>query len=369
MPADPTKLLRDLTQTAGPSGREFEISRTIQEIWSPFVDSIESDRMGNLVAIKNGSAPAPRRRLLLAAHMDEIGLMVKQLVAYPEGEGASGFLRVTPVGGVDIRHLLGQSVMVHGSVQGESTWIGLLGALPKRMSDKPNSNEAAGYDDLVVDVGMPYKELVQQIEVGDFVSFRQPLRELLNKRVTGKALDNRASVVAVTLCLEYLQGRQHDWDVVAVATVQEETALLGAFTSAFAQVPDAALAIDVTFGQGPGTKDDDAFELDSGPTIGLGPNFHPGIYEALNSAAARLEMKVHSEPTWYAGGTDAYGLQVARQGIPTGLISIPLRYMHTMVETAAIRDVERTGRLLTEFITGLSNDFLDEIALKMTDKD
>ena len=157
--------------------------------------------------------------------------------------------------------------------------------------------------------------------------------------------------------------------MVAVATAQEETALLGAFTSAFSQSPDAAIAIDVTFGQGPGAKDDETFELDNGPTIGLGPNFHPGIYEALNDAAGRWEMKVHTEAAWYAGGTDAYGLQVARQGIPTGLVSIPLRYMHTMVETVAIRDVKRTGRLLAELVAGLNSDFLDEISLKMMGKE
>ena len=368
MSTDLVKLLKLLTETAGPSGSESRISRLIEETWSPLVDSMDSDRVGNLIVVKNGSAPSPRPRLLLAAHMDEIGLMVKQLVAYPDEAKGSGFLRMTQVGGVDIRHLVGQTVLVQGSGEGEPALIGILGSLPSYMLPNLNSNNAFGYDELVVDVGMPYKELVELVAVGDFITFRQPLRELLNKRVTGKALDNRASVAAVTLCLEYLQERQHDWDVVAVATAQEETALLGAFTSAFSQSPDAAIAIDVTFGKGPGAKDDETFELDDGPTIGLGPNFHPGIYEALNDAAGRLEMKVHAEANWYAGGTDAYELQVARQGIPTGLVSIPLRYMHTMVETVAIRDVKRTGRLLAELVAGLNSDFLDEIALKMMGK-
>jgi putative aminopeptidase FrvX len=369
MSTDLTKLLTLLTETAGPSGSESRISRVIEETWSPLVDSIERDRVGNLIAVKNGSAPLPRPRLLLAAHMDEIGLMVKQLAAYPDEETGSGFLRMTQVGGVDIRHLVGQTVIVHGSGEGEPNLVGIIGSLPSHMMPKLKSNNSFGYDELVVDVGLPYRELVEQVTVGDFITFRQPFRELLNQRVTGKALDNRASVAAVTLCLEYLQERQHDWDVIAVATAQEETALLGAFTSAFSQSPDAAIAIDVTFGQGPGAKDDETFELDEGPTIGLGPNFHPGIYAALNDAAGRMEMKVHPEPTWYAGGTDAFGLQVARQGIPTGLVSIPLRYMHTMVETLAIRDIKRTGRLLAEFVAGLNGDFLDEIALKMMGKE
>ncbi len=369
MSTDVAKLLKLLTETAGPSGNESQISHAIEEIWRPFIDSIESDRVGSLIAVKKGSAPTPRPRLLLAAHMDEIGLMVKKLVAHPEDEKGSGFLRMTQVGGVDVRHLLGQTVVVHGSGADEQTFVGIIGSLPNHMLPEAKSKIALGYDELVIDLGLPYQDMVEQINVGDFISFRQPMRNLLNQRVTGKAMDNRASVAAVTLCLEYLQDRRHDWDVVAVATAQEETALLGAFTSAFSQNPDAAIAIDVTFGTGPGAKDEETFKLDEGPTIGLGPNFHPGINAALNDAAGRIEMNVHTEPNWYAGGTDAYGLQVARQGIPTGLVSIPLRNMHTMVETLATRDVKRTSRLLAEFVAGLNEGFLDEIALKMMGKE
>jgi endoglucanase len=203
------------------------------------------------------------------------------------------------------------------------------------------------------------------IRVGDFISFHRPLRKLLNDRVSGKALDNRASVAAVTVALEYLQERQHAWDVFAVATVQEETRLLGAFTSAFDRRPDVALAIDVTFAKGPGTKDSHLFELDGGPTLGLGVNVHPGVLKGLQEVAEALEMKVHLEPHSRYSGTDAYGLQIARDGIPTGLVSIPIRYMHTMVETVATADIERAGRLLGEFTARLSDTFLEEIAKEM----
>jgi endoglucanase len=235
--------------------------------------------------------------------------------------------------------------------------------LPDSKANKPYD-----YEDLVVDVGLRLEELRKRVQIGDFVSFRQPLRQLLNDRVAGKALDNRASVAAVTFCLEKLQDRRHDWDVVAAATIQEETRLLGAFSSAYSEAPEAAVAIDVTFGKGPGAKDGGTvFELDEGPTIGLGPNVHPGLYDALQDAAKNLEMKVHAEPHVYGSGTDAYALQTAHEGIPTGLVSIPLRYMHTMVETLATADVERTGRLLTEFITQLDANFLDKIAKELLD--
>lgn len=361
--------LQTLVETAGPSGMEATISDTIAEIWSPFVDSVERDRLGTLIAVKHGTEAAapdqPRPRLLLAAHMDEIALMVKQITAYREKEEQSaGFLRVTNVGGVDVRHLYGQQVTVHG----QRELPGIIGALPIRMLPDERKGKPYNYDELVVDVGLPLAELRGLVSVGDFISFRQPLRELLNKRVAGKALDNRASVAAVTVCLEYLDGRRHEWDVVAAATAQEETRLLGAFTSAYAQQPDAAVAIDVTFGKGPGAKDGNVFELGDGPALGLGPNVHPGVFKKLKEAADALEMNVHTDPHSRGSGTDAFGLQIARAGIPTALVAIPLRYMHTMVETVALDDIRRAGRLLGEFIARLDARFLDDIAAEMMEE-
>lgn len=356
---DTFKIVQTLTETAGPSGYEDTIAHAIQAIWEPYVDEFSRDRVGNLIALKRGAGDEPRRRLLLAAHMDEIALMVHQIVSH-DGDG---FLRVTNVGGVDRRHLYGQLVTVHGT----ETLSGVLGSLPDSMRPPERRNKPFGYEDLVVDVGLPADEVESKVSVGDFVSFRQPLRKLLGKRVAGKALDNRASVTAVAVCLEYLNERVHDWDVIAVATAQEETRLLGAFTSAYSQQPDAAVAIDVTFGKGPGANDENTFELGSGPVLDMGPNVHPGMYQALKDAATALEMKVDTGTHQRGSGTDAFGLQVAREGIPTGLVSIPLRYMHTMVESLDLKDIERAGRLLGEFAARLDADFLDTLVAGMMD--
>lgn len=361
------ELLRSLSETPGPSGYESRVAEVVRNAWQPFADEITVDRVGSLLAIKRGRGTEPRPRVLLAAHMDEIGLMVKQIVGQPDEDGGSGFLRVTNLGGVDIRQLLGQTVEIHGSRDGEQSLIGVIGALPASMQPEGKSGKAFGYDELVVDPGLTFSELKERVAVGDAISFRQPLRELLNGRVAGKALDNRASVAAVGICLEYLHGRQHAWDVVAVATAQEESALLGAFTSGFAQRPDVAIAIDVTFGKGPGATDDGTHELDDGPAIGIGPNVHPGVHKALRAAAKSLEMKFQIDPHAAYSGTDAMGLQIAREGIPTGLVSIPLRYMHTMVESVVVSDVERAGRLLGEFITRLDGDFLSGLVTELID--
>lgn len=350
---DTFDLLQQLTETAAPSGNETAVADLIADLWQPHVDSLSRDRMGNLVALKSGQGAEPRPRLLLAAHMDEIALMVKNIVR----QGESGFLEITSVGGVDRRHLYGQTVVVHG----KRPLPGVVGALPDKMLPEEKRGKVHSFEALTVDVGLPFKEVAELVSVGDFISFRQPLQKLRGRRVAGKALDNRASVAAVTVCLDYLNGRFHQWDLLAVATVQEEVGLRGAFTSAYAQRPDIAIAIDVTFGKGPGAADHNAFDLGGGPVIDLGPNVHPGIYQALKDAAKALEMTVHTGTHSRASGTDAHALQTAREGIPTGVVSIPLRYMHTMVESLDMADVERAGRLLGEFTARLDDKFLEQL--------
>lgn len=350
-------LIKKYSETPGPSGYEHRIAQVISNSWATYTDNVLIDRIGNVIAQKYGSGSEPRKRLLLAAHIDEIGLMVKQLI---EHQGY-GFLRVTNIGGVDIRHLYGQTVLIHGS----RDLVGVLGSLPGFRLPANRRTKPFGYEDLVVDPGLPIDDVQKLVQVGDFISFRQPLRYMLSSTVAGKALDNRASVATVTVCLEYLKDRQHEWDVIAVGTAQEETRLLGAFTSAFAYNPDVAIAIDVTFAKGPGLTEGNTFELGSGPVLAMGPNIHPGVYQALKGAAKTLEMKVSTSIHSRASGTDAFGLQVARAGIPTGLVEIPLRYMHTMVETLNINDIERAGRLLGEFIARLDNNFLDNLVEQM----
>jgi endoglucanase len=351
---DTFKQLQILTETPGPSGNEAAIGAAIEKEWRPLVDEIRHDRLGNLIGVKFGNGAGSRPSILIAAHMDEIGLMVHEIV---EHQG-NGFLRVTNLGGVDLRHLYGQLVIVHG----RQSFKGVLGSLPASFLPKEKQNAPYGYEELVVDIGQDIESVRATIAVGDFISFFQPLRQLLHGRVAGKALDNRASVTAVSVCLEYLQSRRHAWDVLAVATVQEETRLLGAFTSAHSQQPDLALAIDVCFGKGPGATDTGTFELASGPMLDIGPNVHTGVYKALQKTAKELEMNVSLGTHSRGSGTDAWGLQVARAGIPTGLISIPLRYMHTMVESVALKDIERSGRLMGEFIATLELDFAQKLA-------
>jgi endoglucanase len=353
-------LLKRFAEAPGPSGNEAVIRDLVQESWKPLTDKLSVDRVGSLVGLRKGTGPEPRPRIMLAAHMDEIGLMVTKIDTYKETGG--GFLRFTAVGGVDRRQLLGQSVIVHGSENGRQDLTGIIGSLPNRMLPPGDDTNQFRISDMVVDAGIGAEDLRNAVSVGDFISFRQPVKKLLNRRVTGKALDNRVSVTVLTRCLERLEKGSHYWDVAAVATAQEETALLGAYTSAFAQRADVAVAVDVTLAKGPGITEDGTFSLGDGPSIAIGPNVHPGIFKALHDAADALEMKVHVEPHARMSGTDAVGLQVARQGIPTGIVSVPIRYMHTSVEIVSLVDIKRAARLLTEFIIALDDSFLSSLA-------
>lgn len=357
------KVLQTLTETPGPSGFESDIAAVVQEMWHPLVDEMTVDRLGSLIAIKKGrgdlkSDGERRPRILLAAHMDEIGLMVRQVIDFH----GSGFLRVNPLGGVDIRHLYGQQVVIHGhDGQTARNIRGILGAPPNHLLPADQTGKPYSFDNLVVDPGMSYDQLQEVISVGDAVSFYQPLQQLAGKRVSGKALDNRCSVAAVTQCLEQLQYRPHDWDVIALASCQEETRLLGAATVAHQYQPDIAIAIDVTFGQGPGANDDRAFKVGGGPVISFSPDTHQGIQKGLEQAAAHLEMSTQSEYAAYPGGTDAYAMQIAAEGIPTGIVGIALRYMHTMVESISIKDVTRVGRLLAAYVEQLNENTTQEL--------
>ncbi|MCK4832055.1 MAG: M20/M25/M40 family metallo-hydrolase, partial [Anaerolineales bacterium] len=165
---------------------------------------------------------------------------------------------------------------------------------------------------------------------------------------------------AIAVCLEALQSRTHSWDVFAVATVQEEETMGGAMTSTYGVEPDVGIAVDVTHGDGPGISDAEAFPLGKGPTIGYGPSNHPGVHQELVDAAKAIELPYHVEAMPRGGGTDAWAMEVVRSGVPTGVVSIPIRHMHMPVEVVAVKDIERAGRLLAEFVTRLDESFLTE---------
>lgn len=347
---DIVPLLKRLSQAQGLSGHEAGIRAVVLEEFGRFATETRVDKMGNAVALRRGSdrtarhSAPPRRSIMLATHMDEIGLMVAGV--------RHGFIHIVEVGDADARILPGQEVIVHG----RRDLPGIVASTPPHLLKAHERSKIVSLDKLWIDVGLSARQVAQLVQVGDLISMRRAVLELKNGLLAGKAFDNRASVTAVAVCLEQLQHVQHAWDVLAVATVQEETAL-GATTSAFALQPDIAIAIDVTFGTQHGADGVETFPLGKGPTVNIGPNMHPKMTQGLLAAAKRIELEARLEPLPGNSGTDGWVIQTARSGIPTGIVAIPLRSMHTPVETVAIKDIERTGRLLAEFICGLDEEF------------
>ena len=341
--------LKQLMAMPGLSGHETPIRHLLEERWAPLTDELSLSRIGSLHALKRGSAPEPRPSILLATHMDTIGLMVTKVV--------QGFLRITRVGGIDTRVLPGQLVTVHG----RQDLPGLIVQPPPRLLPPNAQDGLVPLEYLLVDTGLPEEEVARLVRTGDLVSFAQPAMETAAETLSGPYLDNRASIAVLSLCLEELQRRPHGWDVWAVATVQEEVTLGGAATSAYHLRPTAAVVLDVTFGASPGSPTHRTFPLGEGPTLGWGPNVHPFLYSTFKQLAEGLEIPFKTEVMPRMSGTDAVSLQITADGIPTMTLLVPLRYMHTPVEMVALKDIRRAGRLLAEFIAQLEPDTIDRI--------
>jgi tetrahedral aminopeptidase len=344
--------LKSLLSVSGLSGFEGPAARLIEEKWHPLVDEISLSRVGSLHGLKKGSGKEPRPSLMIAAHMDAIGLMVSQI--------RDGFLHITNLGGIDIRVLPGLEVTVHASGSGGEL-PGVIAMPPSQLLPDSERDGVIALKHLLVDTGLTAREVDKKVRIGDLVSFANAPLELAGDVISGHSVDNRASVAALTVCLEELQKKAHTWDVWAVATVQEEVTYLGAYGSAFQLRPQLAIAVDVTFAKGPGVNGWESFSMGKGVGLCIGPNMHPFLHARLKEVAERAEIPWFLDVTPAQSGTDAYAMQVTAEGIPTALVDFPIRYMHTPVESVSIKDIQRAGRLLAEFISSLEPNFLETI--------
>jgi endoglucanase len=347
------KVLRDLSQASGVSGYEEPVRTVARRAFEPHADGLRTDALGNLIALRKGSRPGGvrSRSIMLAAHMDEIGLMV---TGFEEG-----FIRFTRVGGVDVRTILGQEVLVHGV----RPLPGIVGSRPPHVLSAEEREKPVPLDKLFIDVGLSGERVRELVRVGDLITMHRDFLELAEGYVSGKAFDDRAGVASLAEALVLLGTMRHEWDVYAVATTQEEVGLRGAIASAYGVAPDIAIAVDVGFGAQQGVSDTESVSMDGGPAIAKGPNIHPLMHERLTAIAKDNELPHQLELSPGATDTDAWAIQVAREGIPTALLSIPLRYMHTSVETVCVKDIQRTGRLMALFIAGLNEDFAAKLGL------
>ncbi len=343
--------LKSLVEAHAPSGHEAPIRKILREAWKPLVDSFEEDGLGSLMGIRRAVKPLETpRKIMLAAHMDEIGMTVREV--------RDGFIFVHSLAGIDARVMVAQPVVV----QGKRQLPGIVASIPPHLTAPEDRKRYPRTDELIIDVGLPADEVAELVRVGDWVTPDVEMLELNGNRLAAKAFDDRACVAAVTACLDNLQSLIHTWDVYATATVQEERGLMGATTAAYHIQPDIAIALDVTFATQPGVDGDISRDMGGGPVLSFGPNFHPKLVEQIRKTAKQHEIKIQEDILPGNSGTDAWAIQVSREGVPTALLSIPIRNMHSPIETLDLSDIERTGRLLAHFITELNADFLQTIA-------
>jgi putative aminopeptidase FrvX len=347
--------LKEMISLPGLSGFEEPIRKCIEKTWKPLSDEMEVSPVGSLHALKRGEGKEPRARILLAAHMDAIGFMVTTI--------EQGFLHFTEIGGFDVRLLPGQPVIVHG----RKDLPGVIAQPPERLLPPDHGNEVVKIASLLIDVGLPENEVKALVQPGDIASYSQEPIEIGEDLLAGHSIDNRGSVAVVTACLDELQHLHHVWDVWAVATVQEEENCTGAATSPFEIRPRVAVAIDMTFAKSPGSEDYRSFPLGKGITIGWGPNVHPALSTDIQKLARELEIPFGMELMPRHSGTDAYAMQIVAEGIPTLVVSVPGRYMHSPIELVSMKDILRAGRLLAEWISRFEPDFASQLRWEVED--
>lgn len=339
-----------LLQCHGGPGFEHAVADEIRTVFSQYTSAIETDVLGSLIAHIPGQGEGRKPRVLLAAHMDEIALIVTKI-------DKGGFLRVAEAGGFDARTLVGQEVVVHS----KPPLRGIVGSKPPHLLTPGESDNAPKLDDLYIDLAMSETQVRERINVGDRVTLHRDALPLMNGRIAGKALDDRACVAVIYECLACLERLQHRADVTVAASVQEEVGMRGAAVLGYAQNPDIAIALDVTFGDMPGQAPDESFKLGHGPVITMGPTIHPKVFSGLRDTAKRHRVPYQIELSQASTGTDAWAFQIARDGIASGVVGVALRYMHTSVEVIAYDDIVECGRLLAHYIASIDDKAVEEL--------
>ena len=344
------EILVNLSEASGVSGYEHNLADYLEQN-CPWADEIRRDKLGNLIMLIRATnvSDKPSPKGMLAAHMDEIGLIITKIEE-------DGFLRFSTIGGIDQRVLLAQEVIVHG----KEKLVGVIGAKPPHIQTASERNNAVPMDELYIDIGYDTREQVEElVSIGDLVTINQQVVKLNGSLMAGKAMDDRACVAVMLECLKALENVKHAADIYAVATVQEEVGVRGATTSTYGIMPDIGIALDVGHGDMPGVPEYRTIKLSGGPGIALGPHVHPKLYERFVKTAKDWNINYTLEPATRPGGTDAFAIQITQDGIPTALLSLPLRYMHTPVETLDYEDVRKTARLLAKFISELDQEFVE----------
>ena len=339
-------LLQLFADAHGMSGYEDDVAALLRTELEPLVDEVQTDNMGNVIGIRHGEGP----KVMIAAHMDEIGLAVSHV-------DDDGFIKFVSVGGFFDPIVLGQRVLIHG--RGGKILPGVVGARPIHLMDAEERKKMPKLKEMFVDCGAHSAQNAMElgVEIGSPITMDRQFTRLANDYVTGKAFDNRAGLAMMVSALQRLQGRTVKATIMAVGTVQEEVGLKGARTSAFGLDPDVAIATDVTIpGDHPGVgKNECHVATAKGPGITIMDAAGRGVIAPRPvirwlREAADMETIPYQLFVGDGGNTDATVISITRAGIPCSVISCPTRYIHSPVEVLSLRDLENGAALIAAAI-------------------
>lgn len=338
--------LKRLLEAPSPSGFEQPAQKIWRENVGKYADRIQTDVHGNCIGIINEEGSP---RILLAGHCDELGFMVQYITD-------EGFLHFRTIGGFDVNIIPGRRVKVHTK---KGPILGVTGKKAIHVMTDEEKKKKAEIHDLWIDIGVAdRKEAESLVSVGDPVTYTVGFEELRKDLAISRGFDDKAGSFAVGEVLRMLSGKSFKAAVYSVSTVQEEVGLRGARTSAFGINPKVGIAVDVTHATDHPDMDKKRvgdIKLGSGPVIARGANINPVVEKMLIRTARDEKITFQIEAAPGGTGTDANAIQLTRAGVATGLVSIPLRYMHTSVETLSLKDVENVSKLLTAFILRLDD--------------
>lgn len=340
---DLKQIIAELSALAGPSGFEGTVAERAAEWMRRFLDEAHVDRFGNAVGIRRCGREGAKQ-VLLDAHLDEIGLIVTGV--------EDGFLRFCTIGGVDPRILPDREV----TLLTDPPQFGLVACLPPHVQKAADYDKAIPVSDLWIDVGMSQEETEKRIPVGTPAVFRTSCTALGEKQLSGKSMDDRACFAVLLRAAELLQDKPLDMDLILLGSTREEVSMAGAAAGVFALAPDCCVAVDVTHGKTPDGPGESAFAVGKGPAVGVGPSMTRWMSSRFLEQAKQMELSVQTEVMAGSTGTNAWKMQIAREGIATAVLSVPLKYMHTPVETLSLSDAEDAARLLAAFVTDLGRE-------------
>ena len=330
--------LERLCTCTAPSGFESPAAAVAAELLRPLVDEVSIDRMGNVLGVRRSKTPnAPK--LLLDAHLDEIGLIVTGV--------EDGFLRFRSIGGVDPRMLPGRELVVLT----DPPLRGLVACPAGGDEDK-----SVPLNELYVDVGLSQEEAERAVPVGTPMVYRAGCFPLGEDQMCGKSMDDRACFVTLLRAAELLRDKELDVELHILGSTREEVSGAGAVVGTWAVAPDFCVAVDVTHGKTPDGPADKTFALGGGPAIGVGPNMTRWMTERMIAKAREHSIPYQLEIMSGHTGTNGWEMQISREGVATSVLSLPLKYMHTPVETLSLADMEGVAQLLAAFVENLGKE-------------